>query len=152
MYALIDGSAVKQYPYTVEQLRKANPRTSFPANPSPSALEGFGAFMVSNTLPPECDAMTQALEEATPTFDSETARWSQVWLVRDLTEAELQQRTDGQASSVRSERNARLASCDWTQLVDAPGETLIWANYRQSLRDVPSQEGFPWEVQWPEKP
>jgi hypothetical protein len=29
---------------------------------------------------------------------------------------------------------------------------VAWATYRQALRDVPSQAGFPWEVQWPTQP
>jgi hypothetical protein len=57
-----------------------------------------------------------------------------------------------QSVRVRAERNARLAACDWTQLADAPVDSLVWANYRQTLRDVPSLDGFPWTFQWPEKP
>jgi len=55
-------------------------------------------------------------------------------------------------SNGRGGRNARLAACDWTQLVDAPVDSLAWANYRQELRNVPNQPGFPWDVQWPAKP
>jgi hypothetical protein len=59
---------------------------------------------------------------------------------------------DGQAARVRDDRNTRLAACDWTQLADAPADSLAWANYRQALRDVPSQAGFPWNIQWPAQP
>jgi hypothetical protein len=152
MYALIEDGAVKQYPYTVAQLRRANPHTSFPVNPSPDALAGFGVLVVFNSTPPEYDTMTQALEEETPVFDDEAEHWSQVWRVRDLTEDELQQRTDAQAGSVRADRNARLAACDWTQLADAPVDSAAWADYRAALRSVPQQEGFPWDVIWPEAP
>ena len=57
-----------------------------------------------------------------------------------------------QAKSIRDDRNKRLADCDWTQLSDAPGDKWSWAVYRQSLRDITSQPGFPWEVTWPTKP
>lgn len=58
-----------------------------------------------------------------------------------------------QAKSVRGQRNAKLAECDWTQLDDSPGgQKLAWATYRQALRDLPSQTGFPWTIAWPEKP
>ena len=57
-----------------------------------------------------------------------------------------------QAKSIREDRNARLSACDWTQLADAPVDDLAWATYRQSLRDVPLQAGFPWDVNWPAKP
>lgn len=57
-----------------------------------------------------------------------------------------------QAKSVRDSRNKKLAECDWTQLADAPVDQAAWATYRQALRDVPTQAGFPWEVQWPDQP
>jgi len=57
------------------------------------------------------------------------------------------------AASVRSERNGILALSDWTQLPDVPQATRdLWASYRQALRDIPEQEGFPYEVEWPETP
>ena len=56
------------------------------------------------------------------------------------------------ASYARDERNALLADSDWTQVPDAPVDQAAWATYRQALRDVPEQAGFPEEVTWPEKP
>lgn len=58
-----------------------------------------------------------------------------------------------QADTVRSERNAQLAACDWTQLNDISQSVATeWATYRQHLRDIPDQEGFPWSVVWPDQP
>jgi len=60
--------------------------------------------------------------------------------------------TDLKAAHVRADRDQRLTACDWTQLPDCPlDETAqaAWATYRQALRDVPSQEGFPRSVTWP---
>jgi hypothetical protein len=57
-----------------------------------------------------------------------------------------------QATSVRAARNTKLAACDWTQLADAPVDDLAWAAYRQALRDVTAQAGFPWNVTWPVEP
>jgi hypothetical protein len=57
-----------------------------------------------------------------------------------------------QAKAVRADRNRRLADSDWTQLADAPVDKTAWATYRQALRDVPAQSGFPWNVQWPDTP
>ena len=53
---------------------------------------------------------------------------------------------------VRSERDMLLAACDWTQVSDAPVDRTAWAAYRQALRDVPAQAGFPDDVTWPTKP
>ena len=57
-----------------------------------------------------------------------------------------------QAKSVREQRNQKLKDTDWTQVADAPVDQAAWAAYRQALRDVPQQTGFPWEVQWPTQP
>lgn len=59
------------------------------------------------------------------------------------------------AAAARAERTRLLAACDWTQLADAPLSTEqqeAWAAYRQALRDVPGQEGFPLSVEWPVPP
>lgn len=56
------------------------------------------------------------------------------------------------AALARAERNARLSASDWTQLADAPVDKIAWAAYRQALRDVPQQEGFPTSVVWPVEP
>lgn len=56
------------------------------------------------------------------------------------------------AASAREKRNALLAESDWTQLADAPVDSLAWSNYRQALRDVPQQLGFPLNIVWPVAP
>ena len=56
------------------------------------------------------------------------------------------------AVEVRSERNAKLAASDWTQVADVPVDKAAWATYRQSLRDITKQTGFPWTVEWPVQP
>ena len=54
------------------------------------------------------------------------------------------------AAEVRADRNARLAATDWTQGADVPQATKNkYAPYRQALRDVPAQAGFPNTVVWP---
>ena len=55
-----------------------------------------------------------------------------------------------QAKAVRADRNKRLADSDWTQVADAPVDKAAWATYRQALRDITNQNGFPWNIQWPE--
>ena len=52
--------------------------------------------------------------------------------------------------SVRNQRNSLIAATDWTQLPDVPQSIKFqWAPYRQALRDVPQQAGFPFNVVWP---
>jgi len=56
------------------------------------------------------------------------------------------------AAQARSERDRLLDKSDWTQVPDAPVDQSAWAEYRQALRDVPQQAGFPTDVNWPTKP
>ena len=59
---------------------------------------------------------------------------------------------DRAAAEIRTERDAKLTESDWTQVADAPVDKAAWATYRQALRDIPSQAGFPNEVTWPVEP
>ena len=56
-----------------------------------------------------------------------------------------------QAAEVRAERNARLAESDWRASQDVTMSDA-WRTYRQALRDVPTQAGFPTDVTWPVEP
>jgi hypothetical protein len=57
-----------------------------------------------------------------------------------------------QAKSVRNSRTEKLKDSDWTQLADSTVDKAAWATYRTALRDVPTQAGFPWTIDWPEAP
>ena len=57
-----------------------------------------------------------------------------------------------QAKAVRTQRGEKLKDCDWTQVADAPVDQAAWAAYRQALRDITAQDGFPWTVTWPDAP
>lgn len=59
---------------------------------------------------------------------------------------------DRAAAEIRTERDAKLTESDWTQVIDAPVDQAAWATYRQALRDIPDQAGFPNEVNWPTAP
>ena len=76
----------------------------------------------------------------------ETKQWRKY---TDEERAEIESQT---AKAVRTDRNKRLAESDWTQLIDAPVNVAQWSAYRQALRDVPEQAGFPFNVNWPVQP
>lgn len=59
---------------------------------------------------------------------------------------------DQKWEQIRLWRNAELSATDWTQLSDAPGDTVAWANYRQALRDLPAQGGLAEEATIPARP
>ena len=54
------------------------------------------------------------------------------------------------AIQVRAQRDALLEASDSMALADRI--TADWTTYRQALRDVPAQAGFPTSVTWPVEP
>lgn len=57
------------------------------------------------------------------------------------------------AAAARGQRDTLMAASDWTQLPDVPaGTAATWATYRQALRDVTKQPGFPVDINWPVQP
>ncbi|MDR1396992.1 MAG: phage tail assembly chaperone [Desulfarculales bacterium] len=59
------------------------------------------------------------------------------------------------ASAARARRDFLLLSSDWTQLPDSqllPDVRAAWAEYRQALRDISEQPGWPGTIDWPAEP
>lgn len=59
------------------------------------------------------------------------------------------------ARAAREERDQKLSSSDWLVLrSQETGEPVPtqWREYRQALRDLPEQSGFPFDIDWPEEP
>jgi hypothetical protein len=83
--------------------------------------------------------------------------------VREFTEAEYAQwaidnehyLTVDLPNQIRQKRNSLLAQSDWTQVSDSPlnaEQKTEWTIYRQALRNLPEQSGFPANVVFPEQP
>lgn len=56
------------------------------------------------------------------------------------------------ATLARTQRGDLLTASDWTQVADSPVDQAAWGTYRQALRDVPLQTGFPENIVWPVAP
>ena len=109
---------------------------------------GFGVY--DFTTQPE-PGKYQKVVEVEPVKDAHGI-YRQAWDVVEMSIEEKFAQDAFKASEVRSERNWRLTKSDWTQILDAPVNQTAWASYRQALRDVTGQEGFPWAITWPEQP
>lgn len=146
---LQDGQPVG-YPIEEDNFRQLFPNISFPTYFTADAVEplGYGIYDFANA--PDAGRYEKAVEVAP--VRNEYGIWRQTYAVVPMDDAEKQEADARQAEAVRADRNARLAACDWTQLADAPVDVPAWAAYRQELRDVPSQAGFPWEINWPAQP
>lgn len=83
------------------------------------------------------------------------ARWDDGWVYEPVPEPDVvepeEPTLEQKASTVRSKRDRLLAASDWAALPDVPASDE-WLTYRQALRDVPQQSGFPDSVEWPTPP
>lgn len=149
-YVLAPNQTVKAFPYSIEDLRRDNPNTSFPSNISDLELSSWDVFPVSIRPAPQHNLASQNCRQTDPVLES--GEWVMKWEVTPASAEEIAERAAVQASMVRAERTRLLAASDWTQLIDAPVNSADWQAYRQALRDIPSQSGFPWSVEWPVEP
>ena len=79
-------------------------------------------------------------------------KWYTKYSVVDMDADAIAAKDTEQAKAIRSQRTDKLKGSDWTQVADAPVDQAAWATYRQALRDITAQAGFPWDTQWPDAP
>ena len=135
--------------YTIGDLRKDNPNTSFPKSVSDETLAEYGVFRCTSLPDPDYDPITHRLVTQQP------ALVDGAWTVSRLAVAKEQAQLDAEASqtedSVRTKRNKLLAETDYLALSDTTMSAEMTA-YRQALRDITAQDGFPHNVTFPTKP
>lgn len=147
MLIKVEGSQTKKY--SVQQLLQDNPNVSFPVKPSKQLLAEWNVFELTLVPRPTVDH-TKTVTEGSPYLEND--KWMQSWVVVDAAAEEIELRRINCSVSVRDERNALLAASDWTQLPDSPVDRQAWSVYRQALRDITSQSGFPFLIVWPTQP
>ncbi len=133
MYVKITSGNVSQFPYTIGQLRRDNPLTSFPQVIPMDILASYDVYPVVVNSEPSFNPLSQTLTRNTaPTYDG--TKWVISYSVSSKT-------TEEAAAAVRAERDALLATSDLHALADRI--TDEWRTYRQALRDLPAQSNFP---------
>lgn len=142
MFVKLTNGNPSKFPYTLGELRRDNPNTSFPKVISDETLAAYDVARVTPTAPPTIDTKTHTVTQWVEKVD---AVWTQTWRIDELPKEQA-------ANNVRNYRDRLLQESDWTQLPDAPVDHQAWATYRQALRDVTDQQGFPWNVNWPTEP
>ena len=137
---------------TDSEFRAMFPNTGFPIQLTEAIINDFGGDVVLEGPQASPTRYQVSFRDGVEQIDG---KWFTKWSVADM-EQEAKDALDAQqATSVREQRNKKLAECDWTQLQDAPltlEQKASWSVYRQSLRDVTTQEGFPWNITWPVEP
>jgi hypothetical protein len=149
MYALVKDDRVVTFPYGIRELQQDNPNTSFPTPVTNEVYASCGVLPVVPTDPPDYDLATQDISFY-PSYDG--TQWVQTWVTLPASPQEVAARTEAKATDVRAKRDSLLTASDWTQLSDSPVDRLAWSFYRDLLRDIPNQEGFPWRIVWPDTP
>jgi hypothetical protein len=129
--------------YSLSRLKADNPTTSFPDVLTDELLENYSVFRYQNDpIPSSYDSLTQNVEF--DEFYQDGELWKRTCEVsnKPLSEAE---------ENMRVQRTNLLNETDWMALSDST-LTPEWALYRQSLRDLSQQAGWPYDIEWPSKP
>ena len=134
---------------TESEFRSLHPNTSFPQQLSVALLNEFGADPVLNGAQPTATRYQIIVRDGVEEINGQ---WFTKFTANDIDADAIAALDAQQAASQRTERNRLIAVCDWTQVADSPVDKEVWATYRQSLRDIPSQSGFPWDITWPVEP
>lgn len=150
MYVLAPNQVIETYPYSIGDLRRDNRSTSFPRNPPEELLAEWDVYPVTTEPQPALNIRTERLEQVAPKLINGV--WTIRWAISALPQEQIQAAKEGEMANARAIRTAKLAACDWTQLADAPVDSAAWAVYRQALRDITEQEGFPYDITWPAEP
>ena len=143
------------------EIRAMHKNTSFPKVWRENVRESIGIDPVLITPKPAASAPYKRVVRNGAVEDG--GNWVQAWVEQDMfatdddstkaeKETEYQARLDAAASvSVRKERDELLAKTDWLALSDTTMSSE-WTTYREALRDVPEQGGFPHTITWPTEP
>ena len=134
---------------TESEFRSLHPNTSFPPQLTVELLDSFGADPVLNGPQAQPTRYQVAFRDGVEEINGQ---WFTKFSVADMDADAIAALDASQADSIRADRNRKLTASDWTQVDDAPVDKAAWATYRQALRDVPLQSGFPWDVNWPTEP
>ena len=146
---------------TQGEWRSANPNISMPRTWNQNVLDALNIEAVFETPKPGVGPYQYVARNGV--VQDAKGNWVTAWEVREMfatdedgtkaeKEAAYQAALDATAAkSARSQRDSLLAATDWMALSDVTMSAEM-ATYRQALRDITAQEGFPHSITWPTKP
>jgi len=147
---------------TETELRELNPNMSLPKIWNSSVYDALDVDPVLEAPAPEPSAAYKTVVRNGAVQDA-NGNWVKAWAEQDMfsdtdeatkeeQEAAYQALVDAQAAAVvRIQRNDKLKETDWMGVSDV-AMSSDWTTYRQALRDIPAQSGFPHTVTWPTEP
>ena len=152
MYVKLSNGAIEQYPYTLGDLRRDNPNTSFPKRVNAELLTGYGMYPVTRLPVPTYNKRTQSVQEQTTPVLNGSA-WEVGYDILSNTDEQISEYDNAVSSNARSLRNSLLEDTDWMALSDVTMSSEM-TSYRQLLRDITDHANWPHleEADWPTKP
>ena len=129
--------------------RAMHPNISMPQQLTEATLNDFGADVVFEGPQAQPTRYQVGFRDG---VEQISGKWYTKYSVADMSDEAKAAKDATQAASVRQQRSDKLADCDWTQVADSPVDKAVWATYRQALRDITAQAGFPWTITWPDAP
>ena len=132
-----------------QEFRALHPYTSMPQTLTEELINSFGCDVVFNGPQAQPTRYQVAFRNGVEQVEG---KWYTKFSVSNMDVDGIAATDAAQAAAVRANRNAKLSESDWTQVADAPVDKAAWATYRQALRDISSQAGFPWVVDLPTIP
>lgn len=143
MIKVDDSNNILDSYYTIHQLKLDNPNTSFPKNITSELLASYGVYQVEPGTEPAV-ASNQDFDVAGIELIDGTWTYTYKTILKD---------SSAISENVRQHRDIKLQECDWTQNRDIVlSNDSDWVIYRQELRDITTQAGFPFDVTWPTEP
>jgi hypothetical protein len=169
MYVKITNGSVDTYPYSVGQLRRDNPNTSFPKKIPNETLATYGVYPVLAAPKPDASGEYKTVVRNGVEQDA-NGNWVYAWKEQDMfsdytdedgnvvtkasqEEAYTAKKIADAEAAVRSKRDSLLAETDWMALTDVTMSAEM-ATYRQALRDITTHANFPnlEDADYPVKP
>jgi hypothetical protein len=147
--AFEESGAITKWPIHVTDLQAKAPNVSFSLPLVAANLTDYGVVEITEEALPSFNSATQKISTSEPT--KVDGAWKITRTAVSLTSDELAANTARKAETARDTRNNLLMGTDWTASSDLTMSD-DWKTYRQALRDVPAQAGFPNTITWPTKP
>ena len=156
---------------TQGEIRRSMPNTSLPRVWTASICDSLGIDPVLAAPAPTPSGEYKSVGRNGVVQDA-NSNWVQAYVERDMfadyvdddgvtvtkasqEEAYTATKNAEAALAVRNTRDGLIASCDWMAIKAFEAGTTVateWATYRQALRDVSAQAGFPNDITWPTQP
>jgi hypothetical protein len=146
--AIIENNAILQ----IDEIARLFPNVSFPASGADEDFLAQNSAM--QVIQWEMfDSTVENLITVEPYIkDNKVYTCLKVAKTQDELAADAEKARIATELQVRNQRTQLLKDSDWTQVADAPVDKVAWAIYRQELRDITSQVGFPSDVVFPNPP